>query len=187
MLYIIFIISILFHELGHIVVGYILGFNLKSLKFIPFGAKIEFIEFKKTKNIIFRSLLIYFSGPLVNFILCFLAFFYDIYFKEEWFYTNFLLAIFNLLPLTPLDGGKILKQFMKLFFNNKLSTIISYKITKAFLCIFTFLYGIFIIKFKNISLLIILIYLWYIDFFENRKIDTLKKVYLLIEKSNYKY
>ncbi|MBP3596767.1 MAG: site-2 protease family protein [Clostridia bacterium] len=187
MIYIIFIISIFFHELGHIAVGYILGFNLKCFKFIPFGAKIEFMEFKKTKNISIKRILVYFSGPLMNFILCFYIFFNDIDLKEEWFYTNFLLGIFNLLPLMPLDGGKILTQFIKLFFNNKCATIISYKITKVFLCIFTFLYGIFIIKLKNISLLVILIYLWYIDFFENKKIVTLKKVYSLIEKSNYKY
>ena len=188
MIYIIFIISILLHELGHIIVGFVLGYKLKNLKFIPFGAKIEFKELKKSKNIILKEILIYFSGPSINFIVCFIISLSNNFsFKNEWFYTNFLIGIFNLLPLTPLDGGKILKQFMKLFLNNKVSTIFSYKITKVFLCIFTFLYGIFIIKIKNISLLVILIYLWYIDFLENRKIETFKKVYTLIEKSNFKY
>lgn len=184
MIYIIFIISILLHELGHIIIGLLFGFNLKKLKFIPFGAKIEFKEVYKTKNLIFKEMLIYFAGPFMNFLVCIIMFVKNSWFDTELFYTNLIIGIFNMLPLHPLDGGKIVKQFMKLFFNNKKSTIITYKITKVFLCIFTFLYSIFIIKIKNISLLIILIYLWYIDFLENRKIESLKKVYLLIEKSN---
>lgn len=187
MIYIIFLISMLLHELGHIIIGLILGFKLKNLRFIPFGAKIEFRELKKTKKIILKKILIYSAGPIMNLVSCYIVFFIDFEFNEEWFYTNLLIGIFNLLPITSLDGGKILKQIMKLFLNNKKSTIISYNITKVFLCIFTFLYALFIVKIKNISLLVILIYLWYIDFFENRKIETLKKVYSLIEKSDYKY
>lgn len=187
MIFVIFLFSILIHELSHILIGLIFGYKLKNFRFIPFGAVIEFKELKKSKSEILKNLLIYFSGPLSNFIICYFAYITNYQISKDILYTNLILGIFNLLPLTPLDGGKILKELLKLVFSHKMSNIISYKITKFFLCLFTFLYSIFIIKLKNISLLIILVYLWYIDIIESKKIATLKKVYRLIEKSNFKY
>ena len=76
-----------------------------------------------------------FAGPLSNFFLAvigsfFLAIFYILHFfsvlpanealfsmMEMLIYVNMLLAVFNLLPLHPLDGGKVMARFLPVSWN----------------------------------------------------------------------
>lgn len=183
MLIFIFIISIIIHECIHILAGVICGYKLKNFKFVPFGTAIEFED--NSYNNAIKNIFIYIVGPLSNFFISYLIYITNIKFKEEIFYTNLILGIFNLLPLNPLDGGKILAEILKLIFNNKEANMYSYIINKVFLCFFTFLYSILIIKIKNISLVFLLAYLWYLDLKEYKRIVILKRVYSLIEKSNF--
>lgn len=185
MIFVVFVFSILIHEITHIIVGGLFGYKLKKFRFVPFGTVIEFKETPKINKSIIKNLIVYISGPLSNFLICFFVYNSKISIAKDIFFTNFLLGIFNLFPITPLDGSKIIKELLKIFLDYKNSNIITYQITKIFLCLFSFLYAIFIVKFKNISLLIILVYLWYIDILENRRITLLKKVYNLVEKSNF--
>ncbi len=181
---IIFSISIILHELAHIIVGFLFGYKIKNFKFLPFGTYIEFQEHVKSNNQILKNIIIYLSGPIMNFFISYIFFMFKFNFSEEIIYSNLILGIFNLLPMNPLDGGKILKEIFKIFYDNKRSNLYSYKITKLFLCIFTFIYGILIIKFKNITLFLVLIYMWYIDIKEYKKLSSLIKIYDIIEKCN---
>lgn len=182
MIYFIFLISILLHELGHIITGSLCGYKIKNFVFLPFGAC---IEFKEHKTQILKNIIIYFSGPMVNFFISYFFILYKIKFSTEIVYTNLILGIFNLLPINPLDGSKILKELLKKFLNNKKCNIISYKLSKFFLVIFSFLYSTFLVKIQNLSILIVLLYLWYIDFKEYKKLQTLLRAYNVIEKTNF--
>ena len=117
-IYIYFFISILIHELTHIFIARIFNMNLKNLRVSIFGASLE-IE-KNNKNKIPMKILMYFSGPCSNLLIAILI--YNLKIEDEErlkiIYTNLSLCVFNLLPIYPLDGGNILKEVLKLRFNN---------------------------------------------------------------------
>ena len=181
--FIIFFISIFLHECSHIIVGNLFGYKLDNFKILPFGMYIQFKENKKNRYIVLKNIIIFLVGPITNFFISIVFMFVEIPYSYEIIYTNLILGIFNLLPLNPLDGSKILKEILKLMLGNKKGNIYSYLIMKTFLCIVTFMYSVLIIKIKNISFFIMILFFWYIDCKENRKLNTLIKAYDIIEKN----
>lgn len=185
MIYLIFVCSIFIHEISHIITGSILGYRVKKFCFLPFGAYIEFKEREKINHQIIKNILVFLAGPISNFFISYFSFTYEIRFKEEIFYTNLILGIFNLFPIIPLDGSKILKEIFKIFFDNQKSNIYLYRFSKLVLCLFTFFYSLFIVKIKNLSLVIIIVYLWYVDYKEEKMLKTTIRAYKVIEKSHF--
>jgi len=85
------------------------------------------------------------------------------------------------LPILPLDGGKILKEILNKFIGNNRSIEYTLLVSKIFLCIFTYLYSIFIILIKNVYILLLILYLWYLYLQEEKKYNLIK---LLSKKKN---
>ncbi|MCR5146101.1 MAG: site-2 protease family protein, partial [Clostridia bacterium] len=110
------------HELGHLISGLLLGFNPQSLGINPLGLSINFKikaedyneRIRKGNILAIKKLIIASSGPLVNFILAFVfnVIEFDVIGIEQDFlvYSNILIGIFNLIPIYPLDGGRVLKN-----------------------------------------------------------------------------
>ena len=84
-------------------------------------------------------------------------------------YTNFALGIFNLLPILPLDGGKIIKEILKVILGFEKSNKIMIFVSKCFLMIVSLIYSVLIIEIKNVMILFLLIYLWYLYSIEEKK------------------
>ena len=99
------------HELGHMMAGLILRLKPKSLNVMPFGISITFETYEYKKLIEIKKILIATAGPLINLIICIIASVLHINAetKQLIIYSNILIVLFNLLPLYPLDGGRILK------------------------------------------------------------------------------
>jgi stage IV sporulation protein FB len=116
---------IIAHELGHIAAAFISGARIYCFRILPVGvsASIEDYSCKKINKIF-----IYSAGPSVNII--FAVVFFILYAFQVipieftvGVYINIWLAFFNLLPIMPLDGGKIamevLSDYSGLFKANK--------------------------------------------------------------------
>ena len=127
----------LVHELGHLVCGICLGLKLKSIKITPVGFQILFknniqdynIKIQKGNEICIKKIAIAFAGPLVNIFIAIIAFFMPeniVAQKETIIYANLMLAIFNLLPIYPLDGGRIVKEIINIKIINKLIFYLPY-------------------------------------------------------------
>ena len=94
------------------------------------------------------------GGPIAT------AFFAFVYKNETYFIINILILIFNLIPIYPLDGGRILKCFFVLLlgYENGIKTnrIISY-----ILIILMTIFSIFLLfKYNNFSLILISLYIF---------------------------
>ena len=184
-IYIIFITFILMHELSHMIIGILLGFKPKILRLNPLGISIEFYNYDENSKVNrLKRIFTYLAGPMSNFI--FATFFYFIN-KDNTFtiliiYTNILIGIFNLIPILPLDGGKILKEVLKFFYSPKFTNLFMIRITKIILIIITLAYSIAIFKIKNIAIFLLIIYLWYLYIIEEKKERLIIRVYETIEK-----
>lgn len=169
----------LIHELGHVLVARILGNKLLKFKIMPLGFSI-FLQtniedynkkIKKGNMYVLKNLIISIAGPITNIIIFLVAFFLpiELMLKEKIIYINAIIAIFNLIPMYPLDGSKILQNALKLFCSNKESYKYTNIVANATLIIFTIFCSIFILYAKNIAIVAILIYLWYINVKENER------------------
>lgn len=179
----IFIFFIFLHELAHILVGLALGLKVSGINMNIFGFSAQLYSYQSKKSYI--KIITYLAGPIFN-LICGIIFCFCKIEKDlalNLIYTNFTLCAVNLLPILPLDGGKILKEVLKKFLGNKNASISMNIITKTFLIIISALYSVVILKVQNIAILLLIIYLWYLYSIEARKLTTLKRVYEIIEKS----
>ena len=112
-------LAVLAHEIGHLVMAKVLGCKRAVLAFHALGA-IAFFDRESLSNRPWRLLLICASGPLANLSLVCLSWWCMDYMNKDgrllleiFSGINFILLI-NLLPLYPLDGGRIFKAFMEI-------------------------------------------------------------------------
>lgn len=180
-IYMMFMFFIIIHELSHLVVGIMIGGKPKRVTLNPFGLSLEFYSYGKEKSL--YKILFYLSGPLINLVIALIIIFFEkIPYCKEIFYTNLTICIFNLIPIIPLDGGKILKEILKLIFGFEKSTMIVMFLSKLFLTIISFWYSIFIIKIQNVMFLVLIIYLWYLYIIEEKKYIIYQKARNSIKK-----
>ena len=137
--------------------------------------QIRLIEIKK----IFIAL----AGPLTNLIICIITFFLDIgeEIKQIIIYSNILITMFNLIPLYPLDGGRVLKGIIRLKCKEIKADKIVNNISNIVVIFLTIIASIGILYFKNIAILFVLMYLWIIVINENKKYSIKEKMYNAIK------
>lgn len=101
------------HEMGHVVTAKGFGWRVREVQFLPFGGVAVVDELGTVPA--YEELAVTLAGPLQHVWMIVLAVFMKTVNPsnlEWWDYfiqVNFMIGCFNLLPVLPLDGGKILK------------------------------------------------------------------------------
>ena len=152
-----YILALSLHELAHLWVATKLGYSLKIIKFDLLGLSVELNEKIDDKD----SFKINVAGPVFNLLLCVVCmasywlFPNSFYYLNTFCFANLMLAVFNLLPVYPLDGGKIFRGMIKSDKVYKiLDCVIRYSLASLFMCAFVLSFN----KTPNLLLLIMSIF-----------------------------
>lgn len=166
------------HELGHIIMGLMLKLKPEKLEIMPCGLSISFKDKLEDSKIETKSILIALAGPLVSFVLAVVYTYVEpIYIgKENAIYSNILILLFNLIPLYPLDGGRIIKGILYIKFGEEKSDEMTNKISNVTMIIITIISSIAVYYLKNIAIFLVCIFLWIITLRENDKLRMEKNI-----------
>lgn len=136
--YLIFTSVIIFHELGHIIGGILFSWNIKEVIILPFGGLTIFNNLINTS--LFEQFIVVLLGPLFQiFYFLILSYFFDL--SNSVIYYNYVLLLFNLIPIYPLDGSKFLYVFLCLIFPFKYSHLILIFISFLFIFVVVLFVG----------------------------------------------
>lgn len=155
-----FTFLIIIHELGHFLTAFCLGWKVVAIHLYPYGGC---SEFQQELNVaLWQEWLVLIMGPIAQIFVVFLLSFFlnPSDFSLLFRYSNWLL-IFNLLPIYPLDGGKLLLLVNQHFFSFYSSYRFIFSFSYFFLfttllCCFFFSFS--LILFLSLLLLFIKLY-----------------------------
>jgi len=141
LLFINFLLALVFHEMAHIYMAKSKGYNTSIIKLDMLGASIK-LDNRIQKDDLFS---IAFAGPAINFIICLICtslwwIVPEMYvFTADFFRCNLMLASFNMLPIEPLDGAKLLDSIIAKH-NKRVAKIISTTINILAIVLFVILF-----------------------------------------------
>lgn len=172
------IIIIIVHEMGHFLTGYFLKLKVKEISLFMFGGVTIFDEDLNLN--IFKELLVVVMGPVVQ--MLFYMIVYYLYTKgfvsvntmKKVSTINLILLEFNLLPILPLDGAKIL--------NNILDLILSYDLAHKVSLAVSFLALPLVFLFDNKLIIILVVISLLVRLFEEINWHKFRINKLLLER-----
>lgn len=104
---------VLIHEMGHVAAIRGFGWRLKIVRLLPFGGVAEVEELGNVPA--WEELIVAIAGPLQHIWMIGLALLmkacgvFDPVWWDYFIQANLMLGLFNLLPILPLDGGKVMQ------------------------------------------------------------------------------
>ncbi len=162
--FLIYTLVAVMHELGHFFASSKLGYKLNKITLMPYGAIIK----GDVSNLKYKDeCKIALAGPFINLTtaLVFVSLWWfipEIYaFTDLIVYASVSLAIINLLPCYPLDGGRFLFATLALFLSRKKAKLIVKILGLIFasLLLILFIYSLFTVP--NISILFFSLFMFF--------------------------
>ncbi len=131
-------VSVVIHELGHAVTGRVYGVETERITLWLLGGMAHFKEMPRQRG---AEAVVAIAGPITSFILGGLFWVFvqftptemgGLYFVLLYStYMNILLAVFNMIPALPLDGGRVLRSLLHLKMSRLRATQISAGISRV--------------------------------------------------------
>lgn len=175
--------------------GLLLKIKPSSLTILPLGVSILFHtncedynkKIKKGNILSIKKFFVALAGPLTNMILALFLFFISKWLPHVlvWkiIYANILLCLFNILPIYPLDGGRMLKNVLHIYLGLQKANAYSYFVSNFCMVTLTVLSSFLVLFAKNIAIFLIIIYLWILVLEQNKAYHLKEKILQNVQKS----
>lgn len=172
-IYLIYALTALLHECGHIFCAAKLGFRCEKISLMPYGAAAMCdTEGIRLKDEVKLAL----SGPAVNAFLCVLCAGLWWFYPETYAYTdtvftaNAVMLAINILPAYPLDGGRAAAAVLGMFMLRRRVKMILRALS---VCVSVALVLVFFLALRNISFLVFSLFLLFSAFSKDGKLSRL--------------
>lgn len=175
------------HELGHIVTGMLLKMKPERIEVMPYGLSVAFEiqpedinkKIKKGTMLELKNIVVSIAGPLTSLILAIMFVYIKLPMINQMkaIYSNILIFLFNLTPVYPLDGGRIIRGILHIKYGNIISKKITNEVSNISMLFITLTYSIAVYYFKNIAYFFICLVLWMITIEENKKFKRDMRIY----------
>ena len=164
--YVGFLLFSLLHECGHYLAACYFDFDIEYMEILPFGAFLSLKDFGRHR--VEEELVMLLAGPLVNFILMIIFSFCD---KNDLVIINAFIGIFNLIPVYPLDGSKLIQLVFSYLTDYRNTFWLQIRISLIIIAL-GFVY------IRSLGKLIVLIYLFYqnIVYLKNYRLFMLETI-----------
>ncbi|TBN04333.1 site-2 protease family protein [Hyunsoonleella flava] len=151
-------LCVVLHELGHALTAKRFGINTKKITLLPIGGTASLERIPESPK---QELLVTLAGPLVNVIIAIFLYYLipvkalmQLNFTESFealmsftlqnflfflFLVNVGLAVFNIIPAFPMDGGRILRALLAMKMNRVKATLIASRIGQTIAVLFLLL------------------------------------------------
>ncbi len=112
---------IMIHEMGHVAAAKSLGWRVIEVQLLPFGG-VAVVDDQGSVGA-WQEIMVAIAGPLQNAVMIGLAHLLVLcgIWEQDWavyfINANLIIGLFNLLPLLPLDGGRIMQSLLSLLFS----------------------------------------------------------------------
>ena len=143
--------SVVVHELGHALVARRYGVAVHEIRLWFLGGVAQFDDMPKQRG---AEAVVAIVGPIISFLIGFLLLWLAPSLAGSGFafmvvgylgVTNVALAVFNLIPAIPLDGGRVLRSLLALFMPQDRATLTAVTIS-GFMAVLLGLYGFFTLQ-----------------------------------------
>ncbi len=113
-------VLVIIHELGHVTAAWSYGWRIRSMELLPFGGVARMEEWGTVPAR--EEIVVALAGPFQHVFMVLISFLFEQagWWTKEWteyfIRGNVMIACFNLLPVYPLDGGRVLQAVLSYFF-----------------------------------------------------------------------
>lgn len=106
--------AVLLHEFAHAAAAGLSGMKVAEIQLFPFGGQAKIEDFTAMQPL--KEVGVALAGPAISLLLAGLFSYVlpqeDSLLREEFVRVNWMLFLFNLLPVLPLDGGRVLRAIL---------------------------------------------------------------------------
>ncbi len=183
------IIVVFLHELAHCCACTYYNIGISEIKIFIFGGMVKFRKYIEENPK--QEIIIALAGPISNLILIIITFLIidkldikDNHTIQLFLTSNMVIGLFNLIPILPLDGGRVIRGIMGCYLGIKRATHIIIK-SGYFICMLLFAVGIYtalVYNIKYILISILSIYIFFANKGEKEKIDLIFMKNLVLKR-----